>query len=178
MQTSRLFDDSSWVFNKFCHKNNLSLRNIDGNKVSNELFVFHNDGHLQTHGLSVISDDESKDSIKDLSGVNIDNLNPVKYLNKFTNKNEYGILLSDLEKVIPEAVNSIHDIKSIDWIQLIPILVKEIQELKKEIGSFNSDSVVSPLSSKSGNIPYDNEQIFPQQPNIAGSNSPASKSSS
>lgn len=73
----------------------------------------------------------------------INKLNPVQYnwnekakeLNplKQTDVQEYGLIAQELEKVMPELVDEIYGkYKSIDYVKLVPILIKAVQELKSE----------------------------------------------
>jgi hypothetical protein len=66
----------------------------------------------------------------------VDNLNPVTYLNKKSDKQDIGLIAHELQEIFPELVNGEKDgeeFQSVNYIGLIPILIKEIQELKKEI---------------------------------------------
>ena len=73
----------------------------------------------------------------------IDKLNPVTYnwndrakeLNGSKTDNlEYGLIAQELEEVLPELVHPLYSTyKSIDYIKLIPLLIKSIQELNKKI---------------------------------------------
>ena len=73
----------------------------------------------------------------------IDKLNPVTYnwndkakeLNNLKTDNlEYGLIAQELEEVLPELVHPLYSTyKSIDYIKLIPLLIKSIQELNKKI---------------------------------------------
>ena len=73
----------------------------------------------------------------------IDRLNPVTYnwnstakeLNNMkTDGLEYGLIAQELEGVLPELVHPLYsDYKAIDYIKLIPLLIKGIQELNKKI---------------------------------------------
>jgi hypothetical protein len=66
----------------------------------------------------------------------VDNLNPVTYLNKKSDKQDIGLIAHELQEIYPELVNGEKDgeeFQSVNYLGLIPILIKEIQELKKEI---------------------------------------------
>lgn len=91
------------------------------------------------------SDRRLKTNIAPLTdGLNIiDKLNPVTYnwndrakeLNGAKTDNlEYGLIAQELEEVLPELVHPLYSTyKSIDYIKLIPLLIKSIQELNKKI---------------------------------------------
>jgi len=66
----------------------------------------------------------------------VDNLNPVTYKNKRTNKQDIGLIAHELQEVFPELVNGIKDgeeLQSVNYMGLIPILIKEIKDLKQEM---------------------------------------------
>lgn len=79
----------------------------------------------------------------------IDKLNPVTYnwnstakeLNNMKTDNlEYGLIAQELEEVLPELVHPLYsNYKAIDYIKLIPLLIKGIQELNKKIKDHGID---------------------------------------
>ena len=90
------------------------------------------------------SDIRLKTNIKPImSAIDVINkLNPVQYnwntlakeLNPLkTDNTEYGLIAQELEVVMPELVHEIYnEYKSIDYVKLVPILIKAVQELKSE----------------------------------------------
>ena len=91
------------------------------------------------------SDRRLKDNITSITTALpiIDQLNPVTYNwnskakelnNTKTDRLEYGLIAQELEEVLPELVHPLYSTyKSIDYIKLIPLLIKSIQELNKKI---------------------------------------------
>ena len=66
----------------------------------------------------------------------VDNLNPVTYLNKKSDKQDIGLIAHELQEIFPELVNGVKDgeqLQSVNYIGLIPILIKEIQDIKKKL---------------------------------------------
>jgi hypothetical protein len=66
----------------------------------------------------------------------IDNLKPVTYLNNKTEKQDIGLIAHELQEVYPFLVTGEKDgenLQSVNYTGLIAILIKEIQELKKEV---------------------------------------------
>ena len=64
----------------------------------------------------------------------VDNLNPVTYLNTRLGKQDIGLIAHELQGIYPELVNGVKDgehLQSVNYMGLIPILIKEIQMLKK-----------------------------------------------
>ena len=67
---------------------------------------------------------------------NIDNLNPVMYQNMLTGKQDMGFIAHELQEHFPFLVLGEKDgfmNQSVNYIGLIALLTKEIQDLKKEI---------------------------------------------
>ena len=66
----------------------------------------------------------------------VDNLKPVSYINKITNKKDIGFIAHEVQNIYPELVIGYKDDKiyqSINYTGLIPILIREIKELKQRI---------------------------------------------
>ena len=87
---------------------------------------------------NISSDYRIKDNIIPLSETefNIDMLQPVTYTNRITNKQDIGFIAHQLQEYIPILVNGEKDgteYQSVNYIGFIPLLIKEIQTLKKEI---------------------------------------------
>jgi len=67
---------------------------------------------------------------------NVDHLKPVKYFNKKTKHEEIGFLAHEVQEEFPFLVNGEKDgekIQTLNYIGLIGVLVKEIQDLKAEV---------------------------------------------
>ena len=68
---------------------------------------------------------------------NIDYLNPVFYYNKTLLKEDFGFLAHEVQQVFPFLVNGVKDhennLQSLNYTSFIPLLVKEIRELKNRI---------------------------------------------
>jgi hypothetical protein len=83
------------------------------------------------------SDYRIKENIEILNeNYNVDNLTPITYLNNKTGKQDIGLLAHEVQEYLPCLVNGVKDaeeLQSVNYTGLIPILIKEIQELKKEI---------------------------------------------
>jgi hypothetical protein len=75
-------------------------------------------------------------------------LNPVKYnyISDENKKQHYGFIAQDLEKQFPELITEIyidtHDtpIKTVNYIELIPIMLSKMQEMQNEIDELKSNS--------------------------------------
>jgi adhesin HecA-like repeat protein len=132
--------------------NNLNVSNeaiINGKLTTNDIVVSNgtltintgnlnvNKGTIKSSGQVTISDYRIKNNIEPLTdNYTIDSLRPVTYYNKNLQKNDIGLIAHELQDVYPELVFGEKDgeeIQSINYNGLIPIIIKEIQNLKKEI---------------------------------------------
>jgi len=90
------------------------------------------------------SDYRVKENVQTISGENytVDNLRPVSYELKDTKKPHIGFIAHELQEHFPTAVNGEKDgenMQTVNYLELIPVLVKEIQDLKKEVKSLKSE---------------------------------------
>lgn len=103
------------------------------------------------------SDRRLKINIKNLDNFNLEKLRPVKYNWKkikghvFTEKKNYGFIAQEMRKIYPNIVKrNKRGILSIDYVQLIPISIKNIQILEKQIQKLND--TVEGLKTKIDNL--------------------------
>ena len=94
-------------------------------------------GQVYAPTFNTQSDYRIKDNITKLNDTFIvDNLNPVTYTNTRTQKQDVGFIAHELQEVYPFLVNGIKDgeqFQSVNYIGLIGILTKEIQEIKERV---------------------------------------------
>ena len=92
---------------------------------------------MQAAGTTIISDYRIKQDVCQIpSYPNVDNLNPVMYQNTITGKQDMGFIAHELQEHFPFLVLGEKDgptNQSVNYIGLIALLTKEIQDLKKEI---------------------------------------------
>ena len=83
------------------------------------------------------SDYRIKENVNELNETYyVDNLRPVEYENTLINKKSLGFIAHEVQEQYPFLVNGEKDGKenqSINYQELIPILVKEIKDLKKRV---------------------------------------------
>ena len=88
------------------------------------------------------SDINLKDNIVEISSEltnNLINLKPVQYTYKTDKKIHYGFIAQELETVLPELVVTKPDtsnsaqIKAINYLEIIPLLVGKLQKMQTEI---------------------------------------------
>jgi hypothetical protein len=87
--------------------------------------------------INALSDYRLKIDVVNISDqITVDNLRPVEYTNKLNNLRQYGFIAHEVAEHIPYITNGLKDepeYQSLNYISLIPVLVKEIQNAKKEI---------------------------------------------
>jgi hypothetical protein len=88
------------------------------------------------------SDKNLKDNIHPISELKITefiHLEPKEFTYKTDpEKKHYGFIAQDIEKIYPELVNNIsNDYKTINYIELIPLLVAKINAMQKQIDEMN-----------------------------------------
>jgi hypothetical protein len=145
--TAATSTDSYWVQNT----NNSIYYNSGyvGIGTSNPSYTLDVSGNANITGactaasFSTPSDYRIKDNVKLLdSSFNVDNLKPVTYLNKLSLKQDIGLIAHELQENYPYLVTGIKDgleNQSVNYIGLIPVLIKEIQDLKKEMLELKQD---------------------------------------
>jgi hypothetical protein len=94
-------------------------------------------GTLNASTFNTTSDYRIKESVKRIDeNYTIDKLRPVIYKNTQTSKTDMGLIAHELQESYPFLVNGEKDGKekqSVNYIGLIALLIKEMQEFKKEI---------------------------------------------
>jgi cytoskeletal protein CcmA (bactofilin family) len=92
-------------------------------------------GEVKASSFNTTSDYRIKENIQPLNlNFTVDLLNPVSYYNKMKNAPDIGFIAHEVQEYFPELVTGERDgqqTQSINYNGLIPILVKELQELKK-----------------------------------------------
>jgi hypothetical protein len=92
-------------------------------------------GSVEAASYNATSDYRIKDNVRNLDDSDtIINLRPVKYVNKLSNKNDFGLIAHELQLEYPDLVSGTKDgteYQSVNYTGLISILIKEIQDLKR-----------------------------------------------
>ena len=93
-------------------------------------------GNVSAVSFNTTSDYRIKDNVTPLDETyGVDGLNPVTYLNTKTNKHDIGLIAHELQEIYPLLVNGEKDgdtMQSVNYTGLIPILINEVKNLKKE----------------------------------------------
>jgi hypothetical protein len=97
--------------------------------------------NVTANSFNATSDYRIKSNITSLDETyTVDNLNPVTYLNKQTDKQDIGLIAHELQEKYPMLVNGTKDgdsYQNVNYIGLIPVLIKEIQNLKQTVTDLN-----------------------------------------
>lgn len=117
--------DDNFLFNVSQNKNyNFKINN-------NNMMTINKSGIVINGVLTNNSDQQLKHDIKNLDkSYTIDNLRPVSYIYNNTNKKELGFIAQEVKQYLPNIVTKNNEYYSVNYIALIPILVKEIKDLK------------------------------------------------
>jgi hypothetical protein len=113
--------------------------------LTNRLFVagdIYTNASVIANGVTLTSDYRIKDVIRTLdSTYTIDDLRPVHYRNKITQKEEIGLIAHELQEKYSFLVTGSKDgdeYQTVNYNGLFGILIHEIQQLKKELSELKS----------------------------------------
>ena len=93
------------------------------------------DGILSAVDFNSLSDQQYKTDVQNITtGIEVINqVRPVSFRWKDNGKTSYGVIAQEIEKILPDLVDSNHLGKTVGYLKLIPFLVQSIQELQQEI---------------------------------------------
>ena len=98
---------------------------------------------ILANGFSAYSDYRIKSNIETLNNTHtVDNIRVIKYTT-CDNSPHFGVIAHELSEVYPELVTGKKDeekLQSVSYIELIPILINEIQTIKKELVIMKKDN--------------------------------------
>lgn len=105
--------------------------------TSSKLYFSPSTGTLTTTDYNSLSDRSLKENIETLTDALdvVDSLNPVYFTWKDSGEEAFGFIAQEIEEVLPSLVRTSSDtgIKSVSYVQLIPVLLQAIKELRQEI---------------------------------------------
>ena len=134
------YGTATWIYKKLINYNESVITPSDQNKsifIPKNLIVegsiFNPSDNILKENIETIDSTDSTDLLK---------LNPVKFQFKKDNKHKkhFGLIAQELETVYPELVsdNSI-GFKTVNYIELIPILISQIKTMQKDIDTLKSE---------------------------------------
>jgi hypothetical protein len=94
-------------------------------------------GQVSASSFNATSDYRIKDNVEPLTAsTSVDTLKPIKFFNTKSKKSDIGFLAHEVQETFPFLVNGEKDgaeLQTLNYIGIIGILVKEVQELKREL---------------------------------------------
>ena len=108
------------------------------NGLKTNAYNISSTGTVTAQSFNAQSDYRLKENIQTIADneINVDKLRPVSYTLKSNQKPTLGFIAHEVQEHIPSAVTGEKDgesMQSVDYNQIIPVLVKEIQDLKKRV---------------------------------------------
>ena len=103
---------------------------------SSKLYFTPSTGTLNSTDYNSLSDRNLKENIINIvDGLSIiSKINPVEFTWKENNRKSFGVIAQEIEEILPDLVQMNDEgIKSVSYIQIIPILIQAIKELKEKI---------------------------------------------
>ena len=132
-----LLPTTGWSSGKVAFVNGTStgLRVVD-----NDDFYYDIATGLNVLGITCTSDAKLKDNVTEIKHESeaLYKLRPVSYNWKDANKDQrtkFGFIAQDVEGVIPSIVNNFDDKYSIEYMNVIALLVSEVQKLRRDLDS-------------------------------------------
>lgn len=114
-------------------------------------YNFYDTGNATASGTwQSLSDQRLKENIAPIESTldKVSLLNPVEFSMKsdgLLSANRYGLIAQELEQVFPFTVNDtgsdygdVQDVKAVSYTELVPILIKAVQELKAEVDALKA----------------------------------------
>jgi hypothetical protein len=94
-------------------------------------------GTIYSSNYATISDYRVKENPIELDETfSIDKLRPVKYINRISNKEDYGFIAHEVQNIYPCLVQGEKDgsdLQNLNYLGIIPLLVNEIKQMKIQI---------------------------------------------
>ena len=102
---------------------------------STKLYFNPSSGTLNSTSFNSLSDNKYKTNVATLStGLDVVNqIRPVSFNWIDTDRKAYGVIAQEIEQVLPEIVETAEGKKTVAYDQIIPFLVKSIQELQQQV---------------------------------------------
>lgn len=140
------------IFCKHIHLSDVNINSYHSNLGINTgvsilpQYSLHVEGNIYAKdGMFKLSDRRYKTNLKQIKDIDIfhhlDNINGYCY-NDLSGRQQYGLLAQEVKNVFPQIVHDFQDEKmSIDYDQMIPILLEAIKSLHKQITSIKSSEL-------------------------------------
>jgi len=105
------------------------------NTSSTKLYFVPSTGTLSATIFTSLSDISLKTNIIPLSNSTevINNISPVEYIWKDSGKKSYGVIAQELEKVLPDLVAEVNEVKTVEYQSLIAFLIGAVKEMSDRL---------------------------------------------
>lgn len=134
---------ASWIYKTINGIKYITTTTKDDVYIQKDLFV--------VGSINSPSDISLKENISDLKNDFYDNIlkiTPKKYnfINNENKKEHYGIIAQELEEIFPKLVtntiiedseNNVNEIKSVNYLELIPIMIAKMKDMQNKIDELN-----------------------------------------
>jgi cytoskeletal protein CcmA (bactofilin family) len=105
---------------------------------SSSIYNLDVNGNVQAATYNAVSDYRIKNNVQPLINgtYKVDELNPVSYINKITNRQDIGLIAHEVQEHFPFLVNGEkngEEHQSVNYVGLIGLLIHEIQQLKARV---------------------------------------------
>lgn len=136
--TAAVYDDTTTNTTQYLTMSRVSSGSLNDVYVSSTKLYFNPfTGAISSTDFNALSDNTLKEKITPLVNAQeiIDKIEPVSFLWKDTGQKAYGVIAQEIEKILPELVqtNSDTGIKTVSYMQLIPFLLQAVKELSQEV---------------------------------------------
>jgi hypothetical protein len=115
---------------------NAASGNASTINVSSTKLTFNpSTGTLSATIFNSLSDSSLKENVISIAGAldTINSLEGVSFQWKDNGKRSYGVIAQDIEKIIPDVVDSVNGIKNVNYDGIIPFLIEAIKELNRKL---------------------------------------------
>jgi len=127
---------ANWIYKKLSNSNTSVITPSNQNKtvlIPKDLLVL---GSINNP-----SDINLKNNIEQIDNNNFNKLNPVsfEYKNDIQQKKHFGLIAQELEAIYPELVSNNTGFKSVNYIELIPIILSQMKYMQQEIDKLKEE---------------------------------------
>jgi hypothetical protein len=127
---------ATWIYKKLSNSNTSVITPSNQNKtvmIPKDLLVL---GSINNP-----SDINLKNNIEKIDNSQFEKLNPVsfQYKNDIQQKKHFGLIAQELETIYPELVTNNTGFKSVNYVELIPIILSQMKHMQQEIDKLKEE---------------------------------------
>jgi hypothetical protein len=112
--------------------------------ISSSKFYFNpSTGTLNATNFNSLSDIKYKKEVQTITNAMdlINSINPVSFVWKHNDTKSFGVIAQEIESVLPQLIESAGGDKTVNYIQLIAVLISAVQELNQQIRDITNGNV-------------------------------------